>query len=566
MKKIFCIFFSLLLIVGTLLPAAAQTDTQAPGFAVATDLHYVRPMPDTQSKLVDLYPDISFAGADNVTANESGFVIDAFLRQCAEDDGVQYVFLTGDLATYGRDLPEEHEALAEKLAAFEDATGKSVYVINGNHDNGKKSVTNHEKFAEIYARFGYDEAVSRDTGSCSYAARLGERYMLIALDSCDEGMYLADGLDAARLRWVKQQASLAEQEGRYTILLMHHNLLEHKPLQLLTDPKYMVRFPRTYASLFADWGIKLVFSGHTHEADAAQYTSACGNTVVEFVNAALTAYPAQYKVFSLAEDAVRYSTKSVQSIDTAALSAAVRGYTDAELQWMQTDFPGWIRDKYLTVEAERVKQALTAEGLGFKQGDLFYPTVKAITDGILADLQTPLYGENSVSRAAAEYGIQIPHSDYADVQQVIAQIAFGKVDGTRRYGFDSAEAQIVLGYLQCVLRRETAALRDDTCLKLANQIAANLGRSDTIAADAARTFSQIFGARTGVETLALALLSPYLQGCIGTDSAPDNHSGTLPGCGAKTPHLQNIAAKTISTFRTFWERLVVALKILLRIY
>lgn len=566
MKKFFCLFISLMLITGTLLPSASAADAQAPGFAVATDVHYVRPMPDTQSKLVDLYPDISFAGADNVTANESGFVVDAFLRQCAEDESVQYVFLTGDLATYGRDLPEEHEALAEKLGAFEDATGKSVYVINGNHDNGAKSKTNHEKFAEIYARFGYDEAVSRDSSCCSYSARIGERYLLIALDSCDEQMYLADGVDNARLRWVKQQAKLAEKEGRYAILLMHHNLLEHKPLQLLTDSKYTVRFPRTYASLFADWGIKLVFSGHTHEADAAQYTSPRGNTIVEFVNAALTAYPAQYKVFSLGEDAVRYSTKCVQSIDASALSAAVSGYTDAELQAMQTDFPGWIRDRYLAAETEQVLEKLTAEGLGFEQGSPFYPTVKAVMDGFTAGLNTPLYGTGSVSDAAAEYGIQIPRSNYADVRQAIAQIAFGKTDGTRQYGLDSTETQIVLGYLQCVLRRETAALSDETCLKLANQIAANLGHSGTIAADAARTLSQKFGARTGTETLALALFSPYLEGYIGTDSTPNNQNGTLPGCGAKTPHLQNIVQKALDACRTFWNRLLVVLKILLRIY
>lgn len=566
MKKIVCILLCAVLTVGTLLPLCYAAEAPTLGFAVATDVHYVRPMAHKDSSVVEQYPDISFAGADNVTANESGFIIDAFLRQCAEDDGVQAVFLTGDLATYGRDLPEDHEAFARKLAAFEDATGKSVYVINGNHDNGAKTVTNHEKFTEIYARFGYDEAVSRDSGNCSYSARIGSRYFLIALDSCDESRYLVDGVDSARMRWVKQQAKLAKDEGRYTILLMHHNLIAHKPYQLLTDPNYMVRYPNTYASLFADWGIRLVFSGHTHEADAAQFTSALGNTVTEFVGGALTAYPAQYKVFSLAEDAVRYDTKCIQSIDTAALSAAVSGYTDEELQTMQSDFPAWIRDVYLHAQLENVKQKLSAEGLGFSQGKPLYRTVKAISDGILADLNTPLYGETSVSRAAAEYGIRIPESGYADVQQALEQIIFGVIDGTRAYGFDSTEMQIVLGYLQCVLRRETATLADESVLKLANQIAAHLGKSATVGADLTRTLSQTFGARTGVETLALVLVAPYLQSYIGTDRAPSNHSGTLPGCGAKTQNAENISNRVLDIFRAIWHRLSLVIRLCLRIY
>lgn len=566
MKKIVCIFLCAVLTLGVLTPACFAAEEPSFCFAVATDVHYVRPMAHRDSSVVEQYPDISFAGADNVTANESGFIVDAFLRQCAEDNGVQAVFLTGDLATYGRDLPEDHEAFARKLAAFEDATGKSVYVINGNHDNGAKTVTNHEKFTEIYARFGYDEAVSRDSGNCSYSARIGENYFLIALDSCDENRYLVDGVDSARMRWVKQQAQLAKDEGRYTILLMHHNLIAHKPYQLLTDPNYMVRYPNTYASLFADWGIKLVFSGHTHEADAAQFTSALGNTVTEFVGGALTAYPAQYKVFSLAEDAVRYDTKKIQSIDTASLSATVSGYTNEELQMMQSDFPTWIRDVYLRANLEGVKEKLTPEGLGFSKNNPLYGTVKAITDGIVSSLNTPLYGEASVSSAAAEYGIRIPESDYADVQQALEQMVFGLVDGTRKYGFDSTEMQIVLGYLQLILRRETAALADESVLKLANQIAANLGKSATVGADLVRTLSKTFGARTGVETLALVLVAPYLQSYIGTDNAPSNHSGTLPGCGAKTQNFENISNNVLGFLRAIWNRLSLVFKLCLRIY
>ena len=187
---------ALMLCVSALYIGAYAADDSC-GFAVATDLHYVHPLANVE----DYVESEEFNTNKNGHSyqHESGFIIDEFLRQCAENDNCDFVLIPGDLATYGREYVEDHYTLAAKFRAFEQSTGKQVYVINGNHDNGKESLTNSAKFREIYNEFGYDKAFAVDESCCSYAVNLNDKYGLIALDSCDEQYRLASGVDFERV-------------------------------------------------------------------------------------------------------------------------------------------------------------------------------------------------------------------------------------------------------------------------------------------------------------------------------------------------------------------------------
>ena len=65
----------------------------------------------------------------------------AALAQSAEENGLEYVLIAGDLTYNGE--KNAHEALAARLAAFEAETGLQVYVINGNHDINNSSATQY---------------------------------------------------------------------------------------------------------------------------------------------------------------------------------------------------------------------------------------------------------------------------------------------------------------------------------------------------------------------------------------------------------------------------------------
>lgn len=536
MKKLMCLFLSLIIAVG--LPcaaAAAVPQNEATGFAVATDLHYVHPMKSKE----DFFLSDHFNTNENGHAfqHESGFIIDEFLRQCAENEDCSFVLIPGDLATYGRDSADEHIQLAAKFRRFESETGKQVYVINGNHDNGntENDATDIEKFKEIYYEFGYDKAFSVDKSSCSYAVNLNDEYTLIALDSCDENYHLTSGITTDRLSWVRTQAKAATESGRSPILIMHHNLLEHQPLELLTQSKYIVTMPRTIATLFADWGIKLVFTGHTHTGDVTSFTSPAGNTIYDFCTGSLSEYPMQYRTVKLGSDSIDYDLKSIKHIDTAALSAVVSGYSTEELTAMATDFPAYAKGKFESQVKEVISNQISPEGLGISADSKLYSLVAESCDSVRTALQANLYGEDGIQELAAEY-IEIPSSDYNTAMDVICKVSTDYVVGNKVYNAQSVEMQIVINTVLYALHDIAANATDTELLAVINSI---LGSDKGIA--------EYFDLTTIVERFALAILSPIIDAFFYDDDGVANLAGSIPAYGEAPSTLGNIQ-NTISFF------------------
>ncbi|MBQ7637429.1 MAG: metallophosphoesterase, partial [Clostridia bacterium] len=214
------------ILLSSFVPVYAQSapdDTELK-IAVSSDVHYNLP----EEELVRYTDDPVFGHANRRAAmeNESGFILDAFLESCAKS-GARYVLISGDLADNGRSTPEEHYAVRDKLLAFENRTGVQVFVIDGNHDLGENSETGIKEFKEIYKDLGYDLALETREDDCSYTANLGEKYRLIALDSCDPSVSTEDGMTADKVLWTLAQAKKAYDDGRYPVLMMHHNLLDH---------------------------------------------------------------------------------------------------------------------------------------------------------------------------------------------------------------------------------------------------------------------------------------------------------------------------------------------------
>lgn len=319
MKKIISVLMSVLLTLSAFSALAYAVGTDELKVAVASDLHYCAPEAELEKTNDD--PIVWYANRRCAMENESGYIIDEFLNQCAESDDVDYVLIPGDLADSGRRLPEDHYAMAEKLRKFEESSGKEVYVINGNHDAAEDSNTTLALFKEIYADFGYDHALSTREDDCSYTADLGNKYRLIALDSNHPTKSTEDGMTTEKMSWVKEQTELAKQDGRYPIVMMHHNLLDHLPGQRLLSRNFIVKFHFTTAELFADWGVKMVFTGHEHCSDATVYTSALGNKIYDFTTTSLTMYPLEYRVLRFTDDEIKYESRAVEKIDCDALRA-----------------------------------------------------------------------------------------------------------------------------------------------------------------------------------------------------------------------------------------------------
>lgn len=528
-------------------------------FAVASDLHYSAPEEELEKTNDD--PIFWHATRRCEMENETGLIIDEFLNQCAESDDVEYVLISGDLANRGRSRPEDHLVIAQKLRDFEKKSGKEVYVINGNHDASNDQATTLARFKEIYAEFGYDHALTTRADDCSYTADLGEKYRLIALDSNHETKSTEDGMTADRLKWVKEQAELAKEDGRYPIVMMHHNLLDHLPIQRVLSRNFIVKFHFTTAELFADWGIKTVFTGHEHCSDATVYTSALGNKLYDFATTSLAMYPLEYRVVKYNDNEIKYETRSVDKIDYDALTATTKGYTDEQIAAMRADLRAFSKGYLKAGVQYRLELSLSPEKMGIDEGSAYSKPIIYAVDKLISLLRMPLCGENSLQSIAKEYGIEIPDSDYKTGWDLATDLVAWHYSGGEHFDTDSVEVTTLLRAVATILRNDFAGIADDVLLKAANSFLGELGYGP-IADSLTKYCISKFGVYTKAEIFLVAVASPILYKFACDNDGVDDNNGVIEGYGTvnfKT-NVSNIVENinSLSEKITFYLRLVIS--------
>lgn len=528
-------------------------------FAVASDLHYSAPEEELEKTNDD--PIFWHATRRCEMENETGLIIDEFLNQCAESDDVEYVLISGDLANRGRSRPEDHLVIAQKLRDFEKKSGKEVYVINGNHDASNDQTTTLARFKEIYAEFGYDHALTTRADDCSYTADLGEKYRLIALDSNHETKSTEDGMTADRLKWVKEQAELAKEDGRYPIVMMHHNLLDHLPIQRVLSRNFIVKFHFTTAELFADWGIKTVFTGHEHCSDATVYTSALGNKLYDFATTSLAMYPLEYRVVKYNDNEIKYETRSVDKIDYDALTATTKGYTEEQIAAMKADLRAFSKGYLKAGVQYRLELSLSPEKMGIDEDSAYSKPIIYAVDKLISLLRMPLCGENSLQSIAKEYGIEIPDSDYKTGWDLATDLVAWHYSGGEHFDTDSVEVTTLLRAVATILRNDFAGIADDVLLKAANSFLGELGYGP-IADSLTKYCISKFGVYTKAEIFLVAVASPILYKFACDNDGVDDNNGVIEGYGTvnfKT-NVSNIVENLDSLAEkiTFYLRLVMS--------
>lgn len=559
MKKALSIILSAIMASSVLCVGVCAEEKNDLSFAVASDLHYSAPEEELEKTNDD--PIFWHATRRCEMENETGLIIDEFLNQCAESDDVEYVLITGDLANRGRSRPEDHLVIAQKLRDFEKKSGKEVYVINGNHDASNDQATTLARFKEIYAEFGYDHALTTRADDCSYTADLGEKYRLIALDSNHETKSTEDGMTADRLKWVKEQAELAKEDGRYPIVMMHHNLLDHLPIQRVLSRNFIVKFHFTTTELFADWGIKTVFTGHEHCSDATVYTSALGNKLYDFATTSLAMYPLEYRVVKYNDNEIKYETRSVDKIDYDALTATTKGYTDEQMAAMRADLRAFSKGYLKAGVQYRLELSLSPEKMGIDEGSAYSKPIIYAVDKLISLLRMPLCGENSLQFIAKEYGIEIPDSDYKTGWDLATDLVAWHYSGGEHFDTDSVEVTTLLRAVATILRNDFAGIADDVLLKAANSFLGELGYGP-IADSLTKYCISKFGVYTKAEIFLVAVASPILYKFACDNDGVDDNNGVIEGYGTvnfKT-NVSNIVENldSLSEKITFYLRLVMS--------
>lgn len=534
-KKSLALILSLTLVLcsSLALAASAQDIEHGFGFAVASDIHYVQPVKQVGTTLADEGWETTFKSESESLTNQSGFIIDQFLKECAENPDCQFVLISGDLATHGRDYVSEHEAVAAKFRKFEQETGKQVYVINGNHDNAKDKPTDHKKFTEIYYEFGYDKALSTDEGTCSYSADLNDEYTLVALDTCDERYRVVPNNDVTRMDWAVKAIKAAQKRGKKVIMIMHHNLLEHNPFQKINEKNYVVNTPYSFAGLLADLGVKLVFTGHTHNTNTKSYTSFLGNTIYDFSMSSLGNFPAEYKFISMTDSEISYETKKINHIDADKFAEVCKGYTADELDMMKNNFQQYTWNAAYKEYSESVREKISPELLGIEETSGLYKKLEPFTDMLREMSDTPIYGTGGIKEQAAAYGLEIPDSEYKTLNDELTLMLLRSKIGDKRYTADSEDFHLLVMLTTFAARKSAAASADGNTLSAANELLQKLGYEGGIADNSFKAFCERYGFVSPAEREALALAYSLWGGYIGEVDGVENRNGTISGYGVE---------------------------------
>lgn len=321
--KLLSVVLSVLMILGCIPFAVAAEESKTVSIATINDIHYY-----TKSLAGNMKdPFYTYLEGHNCVYEDLDAILDAALLSLeyeAENNGLKYVVITGDLTTNGE--YEGHKALSEKLLAFKERTGINVYVTPGNHDinNPRASsfvndikeeakMTSPVEFYELYKELGFSDAyhqfsefTANKGGSLSYSVKTEDGYRLILADA---GKFTPDVTESGEakqetagaftqelLQWVLSEAEDAKKDGEIPLLFTHWNMSgmnyfhEYLMQGFVIDDGYMLQ------EILADAGINYSFGGHQHVSDVAITYSDSGNPMYSVITPTVTQFPFAYRV------------------------------------------------------------------------------------------------------------------------------------------------------------------------------------------------------------------------------------------------------------------------------
>jgi 3',5'-cyclic AMP phosphodiesterase CpdA len=315
---------------------AERPNKKAFQFAVFSDPHYYDTDLGTSGPAFDAY----LAGDRKLLPASPAILdstIDALLGM---KDKLDFVIVSGDLTKDGERTG--HEKFTARIRALE-ASGLQVFVCPGNHDINNPNAVSYlgdaispvdhvtpRQFAEIYADFGYGQAIERDADSLSYLAEPAPGLWVIAIDSCMYQDNLSTGESAATgalrestLSWIEAKVAEAKQKGKRVLGFMHHGLVEHFTNQSVLLSDYVVDNWSNVSRRLSEAGLKLVFTGHFHAQDVTRQRWIGSDLFLfDVETGSLLTYPDPYRIVSIdAQGRVEISSRFIQSIvyDTSGL-------------------------------------------------------------------------------------------------------------------------------------------------------------------------------------------------------------------------------------------------------
>lgn len=311
----------------------------------------------------------------------------ADLKSSAAD----FIIISGDLTKDGERV--NHQAMANQLAGLA-AVGKKVFVIPGNHDIDNPQAVSYltspptpvatvspAEFRQIYADFGYTDAISTDPNSLSYIAEPVPGLWLFAIDSCQYAANLnqaastvAGALSPATLTWILDRLKDARTQGKISIAMMHHGSIEHLTGQSLYYPEYLLNNWQSAVQQLAESGLHLIFTGHFHATDVTR-KDFDSSSLYDIETGSLITYPLSYRTVEM-----DLKTRSV-AIQTRRVSAITSRPTDLQ--------------QYVFATFQSSYTALARKTLSQQPYSLTDPTLSTVSGRIASGMMAHFAGNES---------------------------------------------------------------------------------------------------------------------------------------------------------------------------
>ena len=455
MKRVLSILLCVSLLIGCLATAISAADDSV-NFIVATDLHYI----PTPKQTYVRFPGEKYYCADKeaTLTSESCAIIRQFLRESEATDA-SFMLLCGDLTNWG--TYNSHVGMAQLLRDFAERSGKKVFVINGNHDfYGNVSVSD---FRDLYHDFGYDQALEIDEATCSYTADLTDDLRLLALDTCSN-QYVQDSITPELLDWAQRQAETAKKDGKQLVCIMHHNFLEHIPLQSKLMSEFIIDPAKDMKTHLINWGVRYVFTGHSHMHDIKAYTNTSGKTVYDILTTSLSGYPCAYRTAKLTSEGLDVKTKYLQGVRQEDLPQS--GYTQELLDELtgdlQTFADGCFRLAFNVKKDDFVGEESLRRRLSGFGGEKLQRALDVIYPSLFANMNLPIYTKDaedgkSLQSIAEGLGLNLPQTDDRDIFDTLYFFATTVFCGDENVPYN--DERIVL-FTQCIYSALYASLCD----------------------------------------------------------------------------------------------------------
>lgn len=414
MKKLLLFLLSALCLAGN-----AQTDSKWK-MCVISDVHVMAP----ELLKADGEPFQRYLSSDRKLLKESVEIMDSVTRRILAEHP-KVVLIAGDLTKDGERV--SHQYLADKFLSQFRKNGIKVFVVPGNHDVNNPHATIYDgdkatrtttvtpaEFASIYADYGYNNAVARDTASLSYVAQLTPHLRLIAIDGCKyeendfaKNTCVTSGrIKPATLNFIRQQAAAAKEAGCKVIAMMHHGVVPHFKGQYQIFPEYLVDNYPAVGKLLHDCGVNVVFTGHFHSQDISR-----DSTVTDVETGSTVSYPHPYRVINMSDGQMNITTHNLHSLGSLAAKGedlaeassklARLSVANAAKEYLPVATPEALRNEIVGVVAEAYKMHLAGDERPTKayeekkrelagQIAKVNPTLGKILDGVVTTFSTDI--------------------------------------------------------------------------------------------------------------------------------------------------------------------------------